>query len=79
MEDRREAMRERNSDSRSKLSAWIPRQIHKQAKILAAARDIDLQDLVAFALQAYLAKTELCGASPASVMNSTGKGENSSG
>jgi hypothetical protein len=63
MEDRREAMRERNSGSKSKLSAWIPKQIHKQAKILATARDIDLQDLVTIALQDYLTDSELDGTS----------------
>lgn len=58
-------MRERNGGSRSKLSAWIPKQIHKQAKILATTRDIDLQDLVATALQDYLTDSELDGiASP---------------
>lgn len=59
-------MRERNSGSKSKLSAWIPKQIHKQAKILATARDIDLQDLVAIALQDYLTESELHGTSGAS-------------
>jgi hypothetical protein len=59
-------MRERNSVSRSKLSAWIPKQIHKQAKILATARDIDLQDLVTIALQDYLTDSELCGTSDTS-------------
>lgn len=56
-------MRERNSGSRSKLSAWIPKQIHKQAKILATARDIDLQDLVTIALQDYLTDSERHGTS----------------
>ena len=56
-------MRERNSGSKSKLSAWIPKQIHKQAKILATARDIDLQDLVTIALQDYLMDSELHGTS----------------
>lgn len=59
-------MRERNSGSKSKLSAWIPKQIHKRAKILAAARDIDLQDLVALALQVYLADTKFDGTASAS-------------
>ena len=63
MENRGEAMRERDSVSRSKLSAWIPKQIHKQAKILATARDIDLQDLVAIALQDYLTGSDLHGTS----------------
>jgi hypothetical protein len=80
MEDRREAMCERNSCSKSKLAAWIPKQIHKQAKILATARDIDLQDLVAIALQDYLADSEQHG-TPAltgipSPVNSTGIGTN---
>ena len=61
MEDRRDAVRERNSGARSKLSAWIPKQIHKRAKILATARDIDLQDLVTIALQDYLTDSELHG------------------
>jgi hypothetical protein len=56
-------MRERNSSSKSKLSAWIPKQIHKRAKILATARDIDLQDLVTIALQDYLMDSELKGTS----------------
>ncbi len=55
-------MRERNSGSKSKLSAWIPKQIHKQAKILATSRDIDLQDLVTMALQHYLTDPGLHGA-----------------
>lgn len=55
-------MHHRNGDSRSKLSAWIPKQVHKQAKILATARDIDLQDLVTIALQDYLTDSELHGA-----------------
>jgi hypothetical protein len=80
MEDRREAMRDRNSVSRSKLSAWIPKQIHKQAKILATARDIDLQELVTIALQDYLTDSELQGPFRASgtppQKNSTGSGEN---
>jgi hypothetical protein len=62
VEDWREVMRERNSSSRSKLSAWVPKQIHKEAKILATARDIDLQDLVAIALQHYLTDSGLHGA-----------------
>jgi hypothetical protein len=82
MEDRREAMPELNSDSRSKLSAWIPKQIHKQAKILATARDIDLQDLVTIALQDYLTDSGIHGeiATPniSSGMKSTGDGENPS-
>lgn len=59
-------MRDRDSSARSKLSAWIPKQIHKQAKIVATARDIDLQDLVATALQVYLAGTKLDGTAGAS-------------
>jgi hypothetical protein len=51
-------MRGRNVGSKSKLSAWIPKQIHKDAKIFATAREIDLQDLVALALQDYLADSE---------------------
>lgn len=76
-------MRERNSGSRSKLSAWIPKQIHKQAKILATARDIDLQDLVTIALQDYLTDSELHGTSGISGIRSrtglTGNGENGDG
>jgi len=52
-------MQEGNDGSRSKLSAWIPKQIHKQAKILATARDIDLQELVTIALQDYLVEADL--------------------
>lgn len=52
----------RSAGSKSKLSAWIPKQIHKQAKILATARDVDLQDLVATALQHYLTDSGLHGA-----------------
>jgi predicted HicB family RNase H-like nuclease len=80
MGDRRESMLERNANSKSKLSAWIPKQVHKRAKILATARDIDLQDLVAIALQDYLTDSEP-PAPPCSPprMNSTGNGENSSG
>ena len=76
-------MRERNSDSKSKLSAWIPKQIHKQAKILATARDIDLQDLVTIALQDYLTDSELHGTSGTSGTRLrkdwTGNGENGDG
>jgi hypothetical protein len=83
MGDRRESMLERNAKSKSKLSAWIPKQVHKRAKILATARDIDLQDLVAIALQDYLTDSELHGTpAPPCIpprMNSTGNGENSSG
>ena len=83
MEDRREAMRERDSGSRSKLSAWIPKQIHKRAKILATARDIDLQDLVTIALQDYLTDSELHGTSVTSGTrlrkDSTDDGENGDG
>lgn len=64
-------MRERNNGSKSKLSAWIPKQIHKRAKILAAARDIDLQDLVATALQLYLTDTNLDATASASGMSIT--------
>lgn len=75
-------MRERNNGSKSKLSAWIPKQIHKQAKILATARDIDLQDLVTIALQDYLAESESHGARAVSNilpgMNSTSNCENPS-
>ena len=73
-------MRERNS--KSKLSAWIPKQIHKEAKILATAREIDLQELVAAALQHYLTDSGIHGAiatpSIPSGMKSTGDGENPS-
>lgn len=76
-------MRDRNSGSRSKLSAWIPKQIYKQAKILATARDIDLQDLVAIALQVYLDDTELDGTAGASaslsLTDSKTDGENGNG
>ncbi len=76
-------MRERNSGSRSKLSAWIPKHVHKQAKILATARDIDLQDLVTRALQDYLRDSELHGTSGTSGtrlrQDSTGNGENGDG
>ncbi len=75
-------MRKRNSGSRSKLSAWIPKQVHKQAKIIATARDIDLQDLVTIALQDYLTDSELHRTTSASripsEMNSTGNGESPS-
>jgi len=83
MEDRREAMLDRNAVSKSKLSAWIPKQIHKQVKILATARDIDLQDLVTIALQDYLADSELHRTSGTSGTrlrkDSTGNGENGNG
>jgi hypothetical protein len=76
-------MREWNDGSRSKLSAWIPKQVHKQAKILATARDIDLQDLVTIALQDYLTESELYGTSGTSGTrlrkDSTGNGENGDG
>ena len=78
MEDWEEAMRERDSVSRSKLSAWIPKQIHKQAKILATARDIDLQDLVTIALQDYLTDSELHGTS-ATKLRKAINGENGDG
>lgn len=72
----------RSADSKSKLSAWIPKQIHKQAKILATARDIDLQYLVAIALQHYLTDSGVHGAIVTSGipsgMKSTGDGENPS-
>lgn len=54
-------MPKKHDDSRSRLSAFIPREIHKQAKILATARDINLQDLVAKALQDYLTDSGLSG------------------
>jgi hypothetical protein len=72
-------MRERNNGPKSKLSAWIPKQIHKRAKILATARDIDLQDLVAIALQDYLTESESFAASAAPGLNLTGNEANSSG
>ena len=70
-------------DSTSKLSAFIPREIHKQAKILATARDINLQDLVAKALQDYLTDSGLSGAAGrlgiASGIDPTVDGEHSNG
>lgn len=76
-------MRKRSSGSKSKLSAWIPKQIHKQAKILATARDIDLQDLVTIALQDYLTDSEQHGISGTSGTrlrkDLTGNGENDDG
>ena len=43
-------------DPKSKLSAWIPKDVHKQAKVLATLKDIDLQDVVTEALRDYLLK-----------------------
>jgi hypothetical protein len=61
MENGRNLMTERDDDSRTQLSAWIPKEVHRQAKILATVQDIDLQDLVANALQAYLTDSGLSG------------------
>jgi len=73
----------RSAGSKSKLSAWIPKQIHKEAKILATARDIDLQDLVTIALRDYLTDSELHGTSGASgtrfQKDSAGNGESRDG
>jgi len=39
----------------SKLSVLIPKDIHKQAKIYAAVKDVPLKDVVAEALSDYMA------------------------
>lgn len=47
-------MSEKNDAPRSQLSVRIPKFLHKRAKMLAIARETDLQEVVTNALQVYL-------------------------
>lgn len=55
-------MAELDRNELSKLSAWVPKRLHKQAKVFATETDIDLQDLVAKALSFYLTEAQKRGA-----------------
>jgi len=42
----------------SKLSALIPKEIHRRAKVYAAENERDLQDVVAEALEKFIARRD---------------------
>ena len=48
----------KNEVETSKLSALIPKDIHRRAKVYAAENELDLQDVVARALEKFIARRD---------------------